>query len=126
MAPKKNAPLGCGNNHARGGYRFKLQSKVNTSQYAGQKFKFDRTCLPSPSSYYSYQFPGISTNRTMVKVICPFHDDTDPSLSINLEDGWFNCFSCGTKGGGIAKFHMTRYSLTYKQTLKELEFFNVR
>ena len=126
MAPKKNAPHGCGNNHTRGGYNFKLQNKISTSKFQGQSFHIDQTYLPSPSSYYSNQFPGISTNRTMVKVICPFHDDTDPSLSINLEDGWFNCFSCGAKGGGIAKFHMTRYSLTYKQTLKELEFLNVK
>jgi len=81
------------------------------------EYEFDFT----PTEYYSKHFPSITTNRTMVKVICPFHEDTHPSLSINLEDGWFNCFSCGAKGGGIAKFHMTRYSLTYKQTLKELE-----
>ena len=80
----------------------------------------------TPSEYYSNQFPGISTNRKFVKVKCPFHDDTRPSLSINLEEGWYRCFTCGAKGGGIVKFHMTRYSLNYKQTIKELEAFNVR
>jgi DNA primase len=78
----------------------------------------------TPTEYYSYQFPGISTNREMAKVICPFHDDTHPSLSINLEAGWYKCHACGAKGGGITKFHMTRYSLTYKQTITELENFH--
>ena len=53
--------------------------------------------------------------------LCPFHDDTRPSLSINMEKGWYRCHACGAKGGGITKFHMTRYSLTFKQTIKELE-----
>ena len=83
--------------------------------------KFENELNLSPSEYYSQQFPGISTNRKFVKVKCPFHDDTRPSLSINLEEGWYRCFTCGAKGGGIVKFHMTRYSLNYKQTIKELE-----
>ena len=32
--------------------------------------------------------------------LCPFHDDTKQSLSIN-EDGQYHCFSCGTKGNAI-------------------------
>lgn len=32
------------------------------------------------------------------KAICPKHDDTDPSLSINEEKGLYNCFGCGFKG----------------------------
>ena len=87
---------------------------------------FEHELHLTPSEYYLTQFPGISTNRKFVKVKCPFHDDTRPSLSINLEEGWYRCFSCGAKGGGIVKFHMTRYSLNYKQTIKELEAFNVR
>ena len=33
-----------------------------------------------------------------VKVLCPFHDDKDASLSIELESGQFNCFSCPAHG----------------------------
>lgn len=82
---------------------------------------FEHTFRLTPPEYYSHQFPGISTNRKSVKVKCPFHNDHRPSLSINLEEGWYKCFSCGAKGGGIVRFHMSRYSLTYKQTIKELE-----
>jgi len=30
--------------------------------------------------------------------LCPFHDDTRPSLSIEPAEGLFNCFGCGAKG----------------------------
>ena len=127
MCPgKKDAPRGCANNHAEGGYICNSQKKGTTPKYTGQNFNFDRLRLPSPASYYSMQFPGININRKFVKVLCPFHEDTRPSLSIDMEEGWYKCHACGEGGGGITKFHMTRYSLTYKQTIKELEAFSER
>jgi hypothetical protein len=30
--------------------------------------------------------------------LCPFHNDTNKSLSISNSKGIFNCFGCGTKG----------------------------
>jgi len=27
---------------------------------------------------------------------CPFHDDTNPSMSVNNEKGLYHCFSCKT------------------------------
>ena len=36
--------------------------------------------------------------------ICPFHIDTNPSLSLSNEKGVFNCFGCGKKGN-IITFH---------------------
>lgn len=32
------------------------------------------------------------------RAICPFHDDTDPSLNINATTGQFFCHGCGKKG----------------------------
>jgi DNA primase len=89
------------------------------------KSPLDDLNLISSAEYYSSQFPGIETNGKFAKVLCPFHDDTRPSLSINLEDGWYRCFSCGAKGGGIVKFHMAKFGLNFKQTIKELEVLNV-
>ena len=31
-------------------------------------------------------------------VLCPFHDDHHPSLSVNLEKDVYQCFGCGAKG----------------------------
>ena len=52
---------------------------------------------------------------------CPCHDDHHPSLSINLQKGYFKCHSCDAKGGGIVKFHMMKYNLPFKETIKQLE-----
>ncbi len=35
-----------------------------------------------------------------VEVLCPFHEDTNASGSLNMDMGLFNCFSCG-KGANI-------------------------
>ena len=35
------------------------------------------------------------------KVICPFHEDEEPSLSINVEKNLWQCFGCGTGGDAI-------------------------
>jgi DNA primase len=36
--------------------------------------------------------------QNQVSVLCPFHDDRRPSLSINLEAKIFHCFACQAKG----------------------------
>ena len=36
--------------------------------------------------------------------ICPFHEDTNPSLSLSDEKGLFHCFGCGVSGG-VVKFY---------------------
>lgn len=38
---------------------------------------------------------------TRHKCLCPFHDDTHPSLSFNLRKNTFRCFVCGEHGGVI-------------------------
>jgi DNA primase len=39
---------------------------------------------------------------------CCFHDDTQPSLSINLPTGLFKCFGCGVEGD-IITFYQKRH-----------------
>lgn len=33
-----------------------------------------------------------------MKLLCPFHGDTNPSLSVDVEKGVFKCFGCGATG----------------------------
>lgn len=35
------------------------------------------------------------------KAICPFHNDTNPSLSFNIKYNYYHCFSCGASGDNI-------------------------
>lgn len=37
------------------------------------------------------------------KIVCPFHEDANPSLLVNLEDGTWYCFGCG-KSGDASRF----------------------
>jgi hypothetical protein len=85
------------------------------------KLSFDDYNLPSPIVYYGQAFPKLPINREWVKVICPFHDDHQPSLSINTKEGHFKCHSCGAKGGGIVKFHIMKHGLSFKETVQHLE-----
>jgi len=45
---------------------------------------------------------GIEVNKHGMAV-CPFHNDSVPSLSISEEKGIWHCFGC-ERGGNIAKF----------------------
>lgn len=55
-----------------------------------------------------------------VQVLCPFHDDKNASMSINVENGLYHCFGCNTSGSAIG-FYMKMNHLSYGQALKELE-----
>lgn len=33
-----------------------------------------------------------------VSLLCPFHEESSPSLGIELKRGYWNCFGCGAKG----------------------------
>jgi DNA primase len=39
------------------------------------------------------------------KIVCPFHDDVNPSMKLNFNDGTFYCFGCGASGDA-ARFVM--------------------
>lgn len=46
--------------------------------------------------------------------ICPFHNDTNPSL--NIKGHFYNCFACGA-GGDIFKFVQEMDGITFKEAL---------
>jgi hypothetical protein len=90
--------------------------KVNTGN--GKRFRkifFDRHSLPKPVDYYRTHFSNLPVNldRQWMNVLCCFHDDKNPSLSINLVSGGFYCFGCGAKGGDVIAFHMQRYGVPF-------------
>jgi len=43
---------------------------------------------------------GIKPNKNNM-LLCPFHEDTKPSLQINLEKNFYKCHACGKKGDQI-------------------------
>jgi len=63
------------------------------------------------------------------KAICPFHDDSHPSMFINPQKGIYKCFACGAGGNALTwlekYFHMTRgeaWKMLAERTGVELHF----
>lgn len=55
-------------------------------------------------AHYGIVMPG---RGLQIKICCPFHDDQEPSCSINLERGIFHCFGagCGVEGNVLEFVH---------------------
>ena len=51
--------------------------------------------------------------------ICPFHDDTNPSMSISPERKMFRCFVCGTSGSAIT-FVQKFEHISFPEALKKV------
>ena len=52
----------------------------------------------------SHNLPGFERlSSTRATALCPFHDDTNPSLSIDNNRGLYKCFACGA-GGDVFNF----------------------
>lgn len=82
---------------------------------------FNRLGLPNALEYYQKHLQKLSTHGEQRMALCPFHDDHNPSLSVNVVDtGAFYCHSCRTAGGDILAFHMKRYQMTFIFSAKAL------
>ena len=51
--------------------------------------------------------------------LCPFHNDTKPSFSVNADGQYFHCFGCGI-GGDVIRFVELFEHKTFVQVLREL------
>lgn len=49
-------------------------------------------------SHYHLEYPA---GKNQVKILCPFHAEKTPSLSLNLSEGKWHCFGCGAKGNAL-------------------------
>jgi len=90
--------------------------------YKKQKYKYrlNKDLLPEVPMYLSDHGFDYDISKTWSMILCPFHDDKNPSLSINLNLGCFNCFACGAKGGDLIAFHQKFRRLGFIEACKEL------
>lgn len=51
--------------------------------------------------------------------VCPFHDDTNPSMSVSREKQIYRCFSCGASGN-VFSFIMDYEHISFKEALNLL------
>lgn len=64
------------------------------------KHKCNGEELAKVLTYYGY-IPDVQS--TEYKIVCPFHEDINPSMIVNLDTGTFFCFGCNCTGDA-AKF----------------------
>lgn len=62
-------------------------------------------------------------NKKEIQVCCPFHNDKNPSMSINTETGKYICFSCNEHGSAVG-YWMKIHNVDYKTALKQLDMFD--
>lgn len=75
-----------------------------------------------PELYYramGVEGKGKANGGGWILALCPLHGDSDPSLSINLKHGGFQCFGCGEKGDLIA-FHAKLNHMTFQDAMTDL------
>jgi hypothetical protein len=71
-------------------------------------------------AYYISQLPSLKPNGSnRGQALCPFHDDSKPSLSVDFETGQFKCFGCEKKGS-IFDFYMERCGVGFKEAKEAL------
>lgn len=51
------------------------------------------------------------------KIVCPFHDDNNPSCHINFDEGVFHCFACGVSGNAYEFVNLATPKLNGLRTL---------
>lgn len=66
-------------------------------------------------SYY-----GIDVDRRTRKALCPFHQDTHPSMHIYPRDKGYHCFVCGV-GGDVIDFVMRLFGLSFMDACKKID-----
>lgn len=67
--------------------------------------------------YFGY-IPDASSSD--YKIVCPFHQDVNPSMAVNLDSGIFYCFGCGATGDALTFVTMMYPKLNSLQCVRKL------
>ncbi|MFO7666273.1 MAG: DUF5906 domain-containing protein [Desulfobacterales bacterium] len=71
-------------------------------------------------TFYTHYLPQLGKAKgDQLKAICPFHNDENPSLSINYNTGLFNCFGCDASGN-IYDFYAKMKKLDTKRDFPKI------
>lgn len=127
---KKKAPAGTGAEHIanlRGLYGLSEATPVAAERKGWRSNPAAhpdwRSRLPDPATYYAQHLAKLSRPNAegWAQARCPFHEDRDASLSVQLgspKGGW-KCFAgCGS--GDLVSFHMRLSGLDFVKARAEL------
>lgn len=86
----------------------------------GRPARFQRDRLPAPLAYFEREGVALRGRGLWRDAICPFHEDTRPSLRVNIETGAFRCMACGAAGRDVLAFHQRRHGLEFVAAARAL------
>ena len=66
------------------------------------------------------EYYGFTVNRRTSKMVCPFHNDSHPSLHVYQGDGGYHCFVCGA-GGDVINFVQRLFGLDFMDACKKMD-----
>ena len=122
MKLKKTKPSGVCRRQL--GQQHNFRGHAAYSNYTKSSVKKSRSPLPSPADFYSDQIAAFNeSDNDWAWGCCPFHDDHNPSLCMNLRTGWYACKSsnCGATGKSIVSFVSERDGLSVADAIRFLE-----
>jgi len=70
----------------------------------------------SLKTYYTSELASLRISADKGMALCPFHEDKNPSLSIDMETGVYHCFGCEASGD-VFSFHMEKHRLPGRQRI---------
>lgn len=92
-----------------------LKKVLSKFMKMGEKIKSNEEIILDPSASklrekikitaIAHRF-GFKTERG--KILCPFHEDKDPSMGLSNELGVYHCFGCGAKGDLVTFYKKLR------------------
>lgn len=78
--------------------------------------KFDREILPAPNKYYREEGLKLTGGGELKSAICPFHEDSSPSLRVRLDSAGYRCMACGAHGENIIVFHVMLHKRSFQES----------
>lgn len=85
-----------------------------------RKPRYRRDLLPDPREYYRRHLHALRITGNWASARCPFHEDRNPSLSVDIVHGGFVCFGCGAKGRHVLDFHCRFHDMDFVTAAKDL------
>jgi len=82
--------------------------------------RYRRDLLPDPSDYYTRHLHALRIHGEWADAPCPFHEDKNPSLSVNLVHGGYLCHACGARGGDVLDFHRRLHGMDFIAAARDL------
>ena len=68
---------------------------------------------------YSSYLKKVKIRGDRLTALCPFHDDKNASLTVQLKTGMYTCFACGERGNFVS-FYAAMHNMSTKDAYKEI------